>query len=318
MAKNIKFNLLVGDKKLTTLEALQENFYLDEVLDHYHSGFLAKWLLSSGFQHEYEQVSALDAKDNVSLSLELAKIFNISCHQEDLKGIVPKLHCKLPLPTFHQLLDDICKINHFTNIEKTKELVELLVKKYYDEYEANKMPIFVRFVKGAPFAALAIINNPKAFKPFLKTIMRYNHVYKTQEVSPADIEELRKFSSLIESLAHSKQYSFIDLERHFSNITMYSMASTPGKIAQWSMEHPVRLFRQLILLPFDGYVFNDGIDFTDIFSQFAITAINDFCDVKFEFSDQIFLTVDLMHYGIVATHWADIADRWDEAFNNRY
>lgn len=36
MAKNIKFNLLVGDKKLTTLEALQENFYLDEVLDHYH------------------------------------------------------------------------------------------------------------------------------------------------------------------------------------------------------------------------------------------------------------------------------------------
>ena len=168
MAKNIKFNLLVGDKKLTTLEALQENFYLDEVLDHYHSGFLAKWLLSSGFQHEYEQVSALEAKDNVSLSLELAKIFKISCQKEDLKGIVLKLHCKLPIPTFNQLLDDICKINHFTNIEKTKELVELLVKKYYDEYETNKMQIFERFVKEAPFAALAIINNPKAFKPFFK------------------------------------------------------------------------------------------------------------------------------------------------------
>lgn len=316
MAKNIKFNLPVGDKKITTLEALQENFYLDEVLDHYHSGFLAKWLLSSGFQHEYEQVSALDAKDNVSLSLELAKIFNVSCQKEDLKGIVLKLHCKLPLPTFHQLLDDICKINHFTNIEKTKELVELLVKKYYDEYEANKMPIFARFVKGAPFAALAIINNPKAFKPFLKTIMRYNHVYKTQEVSPADIEELREFSSLIERLAHSKEYSFIDLERHFSNIQMYSVASTPGKIAQWTMEYPVRLFKQLILLPFDGYIVNDGIDFSDIFGQFAITDINDFPNVVFEYSGQIFLTVDLTHYGISATQWFDIADRWNEAFNS--
>ncbi len=44
MAKTIKFNLLLDNKPIRTIEELQENFCIDDVLELYENGILQRCL----------------------------------------------------------------------------------------------------------------------------------------------------------------------------------------------------------------------------------------------------------------------------------
>ena len=163
MATNNKVKLNIASKKIGSLEALRNNFRLHDVLWLYNSGELAQWLLLSGFQNEYEQVVALNGKENISLSRELAKIFKVNCDKDHINLMVEKLHRKSPPYAYSELLDEICQNNAVKKTNTLKALINVLIQDYYDEYKANKMQIFERFVNEAPLAALTILNNPNAF-----------------------------------------------------------------------------------------------------------------------------------------------------------
>lgn len=307
MATQNKVKLQVAGKWIGSLEALRNNFFLNEILELYHSGDLAQWLLLAGFQNEYEQVVALNGKENISLSRELAKIFKVNCEKEHIKLMVAKMDRKSPPYTYSELLDEICKINTLKKVDTIKALIELLIKNYYDEYKANKMQIFERFVNKAPLAAVAILNNPNAFKPFLPAILRYNHVDNEQDVSPADIEELSQFSALLEKLANKNHFCYGLLYLHFPNITMYS--EEPSQLFDLGY-YPFGTLRKLVLIGSSNYVVNTGIDFSDIFAQFAIININDIYELNPESSDQVFLAIDLMSHEITEPQWDGITQRW--------
>ncbi len=49
MAKTIKFNLILDDKPVRTIEELQENFCIDDILEFYEKGLLQKWLKVRGY-----------------------------------------------------------------------------------------------------------------------------------------------------------------------------------------------------------------------------------------------------------------------------
>ena len=307
MATNNKVKLKVAGKWIGSLEALRKNFFLNEILELYHSGDLAQWLLLAGFQNEYEQVVALNGKENISLSRELAKIFKVNCDKDHINLMVEKLHRKSPPYTYSELLDEICQNNAVKKINTLKALINLLIQDYSDEYKANKMQIFERFVNEAPLAALTILNNPNAFKPFLPAILRYNHVDNEQVVSPADIEELSQFSSLLGRLANNNHFSFSTLYLHFPNITMYSVEPSPLFDMRY---YPLGTLRQLVLIGFSNYVVNTGIDFSDIFAQFAIININDIYELNLDETYQVFLAIDLMCHEITEPQWDGITQRW--------
>lgn len=307
MATNNKVKLKVAGKWIGSLEALRNNFFLNEILELYHSGDLAQWLLLAGFQNEYEQVVALNGKENISLSRELAKIFKVNCEKEHINLMVAKMDRKSPPYTYSELLDEICKINTLKKVDTIKALIELLIKNYYDEYKANKMQIFERFVNKAPLAAVAILNNPNAFKPFLPAILRYNHVDNEQDVSPADIDELSQFSALLEKLAKKNHFCYGLLYLHFPNITMYS--EEPSQLFDLGY-YPFGTLRKLVLIGSSNYVVNTGIDFSDIFAQFAIININDIYELNPESSDQVFLAIDLMCHEVTEPQWDGITQRW--------
>lgn len=307
MATQNKVKLKVAGKWIGSLEALRKNFFLNEILELYHSGDLAQWLLLAGFQNEYEQVVALNGKENISLSRELAKIFKVNCEKEHINLMVAKMDRKSPPYTYSELLDEICKINTLKKVDTIKALIELLIKNYYDEYKANKMQIFERFVNKAPLAAVAILNNPNAFKPFLPAILRYNHVDNEQDVSPADIDELSQFSALLEKLANKNHFCYGLLYLHFPNITMYS--EEPSQLFDLGY-YPFGTLRKLVLIGSSNYVVNTGIDFSDIFAQFAIININDIYELNPESSDQVFLAIDLMCHEITEPQWDGITQRW--------
>lgn len=49
MAKTIKFNLICDNASIRTVEDLQNNFSVEDVLGYYHNGVLQKWLEVRGY-----------------------------------------------------------------------------------------------------------------------------------------------------------------------------------------------------------------------------------------------------------------------------
>lgn len=57
--KEIKFSLFVGSKEVSDLESLRENFNFNDILAHFKSGKLEKWLKAQNYKQEYEKVANL-------------------------------------------------------------------------------------------------------------------------------------------------------------------------------------------------------------------------------------------------------------------
>ena len=59
MAKTIKFNLICDEKPVRTVEDLQNNFSIEDVLAYYRNGLLTRWLKVRGYTEELEKVNAI-------------------------------------------------------------------------------------------------------------------------------------------------------------------------------------------------------------------------------------------------------------------
>jgi len=55
MAKTIKFNLICDNTPVRTIEDLQNNFSIEDVLDYYRNGLLCRWLKVRGYEEELEK-----------------------------------------------------------------------------------------------------------------------------------------------------------------------------------------------------------------------------------------------------------------------
>lgn len=54
MAKTIKFNLICDNTPVRTIEDLQNNFSIEDVLDYYRNGLLCRWLKVRGYDEEVD------------------------------------------------------------------------------------------------------------------------------------------------------------------------------------------------------------------------------------------------------------------------
>ena len=84
MTKTIKFNLKLDGNPVRTLEGLQDNFNIEDILMYYHCGVLQKWLKLRGYHEEAAQVAAIGAQDTEGIIKALAKIFQIEVDDDDL------------------------------------------------------------------------------------------------------------------------------------------------------------------------------------------------------------------------------------------
>ena len=74
--KMIKFDLPIDGVKVKTAEELCEHFTI-EILDHYRSGLLEKWLLSRKMHDELTAVKAIDGLDEFALLKALSGVFGV-------------------------------------------------------------------------------------------------------------------------------------------------------------------------------------------------------------------------------------------------
>jgi hypothetical protein len=83
MAKTIKFNLILDSKPVRTIEELQENFCIDDILEFYQKGILQKWLKVRGFNEHLNKVEAIS--DKKSAIIELIRIFELEKSEKEIK-----------------------------------------------------------------------------------------------------------------------------------------------------------------------------------------------------------------------------------------
>lgn len=77
MAKTIKFNLILDNQPVRTIDELRENFSIEDMLKYFKNGFLLRWLKVRKYE-EYQAVAAIDSSlPNKDIVISLINIFNI-------------------------------------------------------------------------------------------------------------------------------------------------------------------------------------------------------------------------------------------------
>lgn len=85
MKKTIKFDLPIDGVKVSTLDELRDHFTA-EVVGHFRSGLLAKWLRSRRMTEQLDAVNALNANDDFTVLDGLCGIFDIEADAEAISA----------------------------------------------------------------------------------------------------------------------------------------------------------------------------------------------------------------------------------------
>lgn len=82
MAKTIKFNLICDEKPVRTIEDLQNNFSIEDILAYYNNKLLHRWLQVRGYTAELEKVSAITSEEPLEIIKALIDIFDVTTDME--------------------------------------------------------------------------------------------------------------------------------------------------------------------------------------------------------------------------------------------
>ncbi|RAZ50644.1 hypothetical protein [Campylobacter hyointestinalis] len=151
MAKKIKFNLQVNGASVSSLESLQNNFNIEDIMEHFKSGLLMRWLEVQGLETELKELKKLDQNSD-NLAQSILKIFDMDFDKNALKITLNDINYKEYkenlLKTnenldknaksflreyhdkFHDIIWDIIKNSE--NVEKIKSNLKIIENDYFD------------------------------------------------------------------------------------------------------------------------------------------------------------------------------------------
>lgn len=178
MAKTIKFNLFLDETPVRSIEGIQENFSIEDMLKYFKNGLLERWLEVRGYNEYLEKVKQIDSSGtNKAIIIELIKIFDIAINNDDVeKGIAildylveaNKLNLEYKenakgkqqiIEDYHLryalLIEDM--ESHKDDMAVLKADVMELEKEYSGLFELDFYSLFFRLSKNAPKAIFAIL-----------------------------------------------------------------------------------------------------------------------------------------------------------------
>ena len=187
MAKAIKFNLICDDKPVRTIEDLQENFSIEDVLKYYQNGLLLRWLEVRGYESEYKKVSEIREIETLEIVKELIKIFDVEADEKKVEEGVYMLQfleerkalCEAYKQDsfkaqgiiddyqtgFKQLIDGI--IENPNDVARIKANVAELMSGYKWAMDLNHRQLFWDLKKLSPLAIMCFLMNDEARKYYL-------------------------------------------------------------------------------------------------------------------------------------------------------
>ena len=121
MAKTIKFNLICDNKPIRTIDDLQNNFLIEDVMEYYDNGLLDRWLEVRGYESELEKVRAITTDEVMEVAKQLIKIFNITIEDK-------KIEESIYILSFLKEREDIAIIATGTAVYESQRAARLLQK----------------------------------------------------------------------------------------------------------------------------------------------------------------------------------------------
>ncbi|WP_163532221.1 hypothetical protein [Helicobacter suis] len=83
-----KFPLLCDGQRVTSLEQLREHFNLLDVLEHYKTGHLQRWLKSRGLTSQLEKIGAIKTSQDVEILSALCLVFEIEADKQMIQEVL--------------------------------------------------------------------------------------------------------------------------------------------------------------------------------------------------------------------------------------
>jgi len=122
MAKTIKFNLICDNKPIRTIEDLQNNFSIEDVLSYYDNKLLHRWLAVRGYEEHLSRVNAIESTEQIEIAKLLIEIFEVDTDIQKIEEDVIML----------QYLKD--KQTYCERYDKQKKTVKDVINDYEARY----------------------------------------------------------------------------------------------------------------------------------------------------------------------------------------
>lgn len=182
MAKTIKFNLICDGNPVRTIEDLQNNFSIEDVLAYYNNNLLHRWLKVRGYENEFEAVNEITDEEPINIIKKLILIFNIEIDEKDIEEgvyILDYLDERKELYSiyeqdgfkaksilddyqtgYHHLIDTIIENN--SDITKIKSAISEIIEEYHDIFRISHRELFYKLYYNAPIAIFVLLTFEKA------------------------------------------------------------------------------------------------------------------------------------------------------------
>lgn len=185
MAKTIKFNLIINDQPVRSIEDLRNNFCVEDVLSTYRNGLLQKWLFVRGYIEELEKVNAISSKSDIAIIKQLINIFEMNIAENKIDEDIYILRYKdervIELAEFekrnfqaNEIIDDYHNgynalimdiVNNKHDMSKIKANINEICENYFELFVLH-YPIVFDEVRNAPLAVFAMLMREE-FRPYL-------------------------------------------------------------------------------------------------------------------------------------------------------
>ena len=205
MAKTIKFNLICDGNPIRTIEDLQNNFSIEDVLEYYNNKLLQRWLYVRGYDKEFQAVSSIENKESMDIIKELIRIFDIEADENKVEESVYMIEYKREHKElcsiyeqqnykvssiiddyesgYYELVNDI--FMHSDDAARIKADINEITSNYYKILRLNHRELFYELKEKSFLAIMCLIMNEKSryyYIPILEASedgsLQYDTVYK--------------------------------------------------------------------------------------------------------------------------------------------
>ena len=187
MAKTIKFNLICDDMPIRTVEDLQDNFSIEDVLMYYRNGLLQRWLEVRGYKEELKKVSGIKSENSLDIIKDLIKIFDVSSDKNKIEEsvyIIEFLNERKELCSLYeqnkfktesiiddyqagytQLVNEI--LDNPNDVARIKANIEEMASNYKWALDLNHRELFWKLHEESVLAIMCLLMNEKTREYFL-------------------------------------------------------------------------------------------------------------------------------------------------------
>lgn len=241
MAKRIKFNLICDGRPVRTIEDLQENFSIEDILRYYDNRLLHRWLYVRGFSEEFEAVSSICSSAQADIVMELAQIFDVKCNRREVEKRIQDIEYmeergklleeyKQQNYETNRIIEDYAAgykkyvdtiINNPDNAKMIKAAISQLVTKYAWAFKMNHRSLFYTLYEKSPLAIMCLLMNEQSRRFFLPQVVMLR-CGDGAAITDADIDrEKQAIFREIRSLINSADFE----AKMGENLRTYSVCS---------------------------------------------------------------------------------------------